>query len=122
MIKRFINFQKVNVSDEINESSYSDIKDYIKTLVEKTIENNGGEFKSFVESYIKNPSDVKIEGLINESDIYEFYLEYRNDIDEILNNIKFFEDTPSENESYGLYDYLITGTEKCLLEVMNMIN
>ena len=122
MIKRFINFQKVNESDEINESSYSDIKDYIKTLVEKTIENNGGEFKSFVESYIKNPSDVKIEGLINESDIYEFYLEYRNDIDEILNNIKFFEDTPSENESYGLYDYLITGTEKCLLEVMNMIN
>jgi len=122
MIKKFIDFEKLNESDESNESSYSDIKDYIKTLVEKTIENNGGEFKSFVESYIKNPSDVKIEGLINESDIYEFYLEYRNDIDEILNNIKFFEDTPSENESYGLYDYLITGTEKCLLEVMNMIN
>ena len=43
-------------------------------------------FSSFVESFIKNPEDVKIEGLINDSDIYEFYLKWRNDIDEILND------------------------------------
>jgi len=46
-------------------------------MIEATIDNSGGEFKQFVESLLKNPDDAKIEGLINDSDIYDFYLKYR---------------------------------------------
>jgi hypothetical protein len=129
MIKKYKKF--INESDEVESDISSEIgsgdeissaiREVVIEMVENTIKNSGGEFNSFVESYVKNPSDVKIEGLINDSDIYEFYLEHRNDIDEILNNANFFEESPSKNESFGLYEYLITGTEKCLLEVMNML-
>jgi hypothetical protein len=31
----------------------TDIKDEIKSMIEKTIEVNGGEYKSFINSFIK---------------------------------------------------------------------
>lgn len=75
-------------------SKYTEVTDEVKKMINATIDKSGGEFKSFVESFIKNPDDVKIEGLINYSDIYDFYLKYRNQIDEVLNSIKFYGETP----------------------------
>ncbi len=120
MIKRYTQFLKE--SEILNTSKYTEIKDEIKSMIEKTIENSGGEFNSFVESFIKNPEDVKIEGLINDSDLYEFYLKYRNDIDEILNDLKFFGLSPSESNSFGLYDYLIKGTQKAIEETVKFLS
>ena len=40
-------------------SKYTEVTDKIKELIESTIENSGGEFNTFIESYIKNPEDVK---------------------------------------------------------------
>lgn len=103
-------------TEQSNPNKYSEVKDELKSMIEKTIEKSGGEFKSFVESFLKTPEDIKIEGLINESDIYDFYLKWRNDIDEILNDVKFFGETPSEDNVFGLYDYLIKGTERAVQE------
>jgi hypothetical protein len=94
------------------------LKNEIISLIKNTIENNGGEYKSFINSYIKNSEDIKIEGLINDSDIYEFYLKFRNDIDELLNNINYFDNVPSEMNVLGLYDYIIKGTEKAIKEIV----
>ena len=91
-------------------------------MIEKTIEQSGGEFSSFVDSFIKNPEDVKIEGFINDSDVYEFYLKWRNDIDEILNDIKFFGETPTEINAFGLYEYVIKGTENSMNEIVKMLS
>jgi hypothetical protein len=111
MIKKYIQY--------INESEkYSDVKDEVKSLIEKTIENSGGEFDTFISSFNRNPEDYKIEGLINDSDIYDFYLKWRNDIDEILNDIKFFDEIPSENNAFGLYEYTIKGTERAIMELV----
>jgi len=90
-------------------------------MIEKTIEKSGGEFDSFVKSYINNPKDVKVEGFINDSDIYDFYLKWRNDIDEILNDMKFFDERPTEVNAFGIYEYVIKSTEKAFLEVAKMI-
>lgn len=117
MIKKYTQF----IKESDNTSKYTEIKDEIKSMIEKTIENSGGEFNSFVDSFIKNPDDVKIEGLINDSDLYEFYLKYRNDIDEILNDLKFFGVAPSESNSFGLYDYLIKGTQKAIEESVKIL-
>jgi len=102
---------------EINQ----DIKDEVKKMIEKTIENSGGEYKSFVDGFNKNPEDVKIEGLINDSDVYEFYLKWRNDIDEILNKVDFFNKTPKSLDSFGLYEYLIKGTLESIIEVVKQL-
>lgn len=121
MIKKYLQFIKEDATESINPSKYTEIKDEIKSMIEKTIENSGGEFNSFVDKFIKEPEDIQIEGLINDSDVYSFYLKYRNDIDELLNDLKFFGTTPSESNAIGLYDYLIKGTQKAIQETVKLL-
>jgi ClpP class serine protease len=126
MIKKYLQF--IKEADETTEaqpaeksqdsSKYTELKEEVKSMIEKTIEKSGGEFKSFVDKFTKSPDDTKIEGFINDSDIYEFYLKFRNDIDELLNNVKYFNQVPSESNTFGLYDYIIKGTEKAVLEII----
>ena len=108
-------------TDASDSSKFTEIKDEVKSMIEKTIEKSGGELNQFVDSFNKNPEDVKIEGFINDSDIYDFYLKWRNDIDEVLNDVKFFDENPVEINAIGLYDYVIKGTERALQEVVKMI-
>lgn len=129
MIKKYVQFitednevpETEVQNQESNSDKDSDIKNEVKSMIDKTIEKSGGEFKSFVDSFIKG-DDVKIEGLINDSDIYDFYLKWRNDIDEILNNSKFFDEVPSELNSFGLYDYMIKGTERAIQETVKLLS
>jgi ClpP class serine protease len=126
MIKKYLQF--IKEADETTEAQpaeksqdsgkYTELKEEVKSMIEKTIEKSGGEFKSFVDKFTKSPNDTKIEGFINDSDIYEFYLKFRNDIDELLNNVKYFNQVPSESNTFGLYDYIIKGTEKAVLEIV----
>lgn len=125
MIKRYL--QYINENEDfkgvksLDSSKYTEIVSFVKEMVENTIESSGGELEYFIESFIKNPEDVKVEGFINDSDIYEFYLKWRNDIDEILNNIGFYDRKPVDENAFGLYEFLIKGTEKAFSEVIKMI-
>lgn len=110
--------EESGAEEDKGSNKFPELKEEITSLIEKTIKSSGGEMESFKEKFIKNPEDVKIEGLINDSDVYEFYLKFRNDIDELLNGINFFDDPPSEVNSIGLYDYIIKGTEKAIIEIV----
>jgi len=35
-----------------------------------------------------------------------------------INNIKYFNEVPSESNTFGLYDYIINGTEKAVSEIV----
>jgi hypothetical protein len=133
MIKKYLNFIKeseepveAQTEDTVDNSidlkkdskDYSDLKEEVKSMIEKTIEKSGGEYESFVDKFIKSPSDTKIEGFINDSDIYDFYLKFRNDIDELLNDIKYFGEVPSDSNIIGLYDFTIKGTERAVNEIV----
>ena len=104
-----------------SDNKYTELKEEVKSMIEKTIEKSGGDFESFKDKFIKSPEDVKIEGFINDSDIYEFYLKFRNDIDELLNNVKYFDEVPSESNTFGLYDYIISGTERAVIEAVKTL-
>ena len=108
-------------TDASDSSKYIEIKEEVKSMIETTVKESGGESKAFIESFIKNPKDVKVRGFINDADIYDFYLKWRNDIDEILGNLKFFNEIPTENNAFGLYEYVIKGTERAFVEVVKMI-
>lgn len=123
MVKKYLQFIKEAIGDgKVDSSKYGEIKGEIKSMIEKTIENSGGEFASFVDKFAKEPDEVKIEGLINDSDLYDFYLKFRNDIDEMLNDLKFFGSAPSEVNALGLYDYLIKGTQKAIEETVKLLS
>jgi hypothetical protein len=91
MIKKYVDFineaeeveagaqvQSEKETDASDSSKFMDVKEEIKSMIEKTIKNSGGEYSSFVQSFLKNPEDVKVDGFINDSDIYDFYLKFRN--------------------------------------------
>jgi len=111
--------------EQSGESSETDIpnevKDVVKEMIEKTVENKGGEFKSFIDKYIESSEDVKIEGLINDSDIFDFYLKYRQYIDPILNNINFFNKNPRDLNKLGLYDFSVEGTKVAIDEIVRSL-
>lgn len=107
-------------TDESESSQFTEIKDDLKSLIEKSAEKQKKDYNSFVIELLKNPKDVKIDGLVNDSDIFDFYQKWRNDIDEILNKVKFFDERPSEINAIGLYRYIIVGTEKAIIEVLKM--
>lgn len=132
MIKRYSQFIKEAndndlgsgeqpIEEESNPNKYSEVKEEIKSMINKTIEKSGGEFDSFVDSLIKNPTDTKIEGLINDSDVYDFYLKFRGEVDEMLSDIKFYDEIPSEINAFGLYDYIIKGTQKSIEEFLKQL-
>ena len=103
-------------------SEYSDIKEELSDMIEKSLKTSDKKtIGDFVSAFIKNPEDTKIEGLINDSDVYEFYLKYRNDIDELLSKVKFYDEVPSEINSFSLYDYVIKGTMKAISELVSDI-
>lgn len=106
----------------LDNSKYPEVMEEVQKMIENTIQKSGGELKSFIESFEKNPEDVKVEGFINDSDVYDFYLKFRNDVDEILNNLKFYDESPTEVNAFGLYEYVIKGTERAFMEIVKMIN
>lgn len=133
MIKKYLQF--IKEADEVespesetndltqpqSDNKYTELKEEVRSMIEKTIEKSGGDFESFKDKFVKSPEDTKIEGFINDSDIYEFYLKFRNDIDELLNNIKYFDEVPSESNTFGLYDYIISGTERAVIEAVKTL-
>ncbi len=126
MIKRYTQFvNEADVTDltkSIESNKFTELKEEVKSMIDNTISNSGGEFSSFIDSFEKNSEDVKVDGFINDSDIYEFYLKFRNDIDEVLNDIKFYDQAPTGVNAYGLYEYTIKGTEKAFMEIVKMLD
>jgi len=122
-VKKYSQF--INEADDVsvdkNSSTFDVLKDEIKSMIENTIDKSGGEFKSFVDSFIKSPEDVKIEGLINDDQLYDFWLKYENEIDELLNNNKYFDKSPKDLNIIGVYKYVITSTQQAIELIVKML-
>lgn len=117
MIKKYKQFLLLEADENKAEIS-QEIKDELKSMIDKTIEKSGGDFNSFTDKFIKEPDDVKIESLINDSDLFDFYLKWRNDVDPILNDMRFYDQSPSKLGAVGLYEYVVKGTQKAIEEVV----
>lgn len=108
--------------DGADKETYEDTIGDIRKMIEDSLKTSDIKtFEDFISAYIKDPEDTKIEGLINDSDVFDFYLKYRNDIDSILSDINFYDEVPSELSTFGLYDYIIKGTQRSILEFVKLI-
>jgi hypothetical protein len=105
-----------------DESIYTDIKNDIQEMIEKSLNTSDEKTSAdFISAFLRDSDKTKIEGLINDSDIYEFYLKYRNDIDQLLSEINFYEEKPTSLDCFSLYDYIIVGTNKAIRKVIEMM-
>lgn len=123
-LSKFNNYirEDVDSEPELDMNKYSELKDEVSEMIKSSLNTSDKKtFEDFVDAFIKSPEDTKIEGLINDSDIYEFYLKFRSDIDDILLDINFYDETPSSLKVFTLYDYVIQGTLKSVSEIVPMI-
>jgi hypothetical protein len=124
-IKSFWKYIVEEVEEQSTEDkpSYEEVKKDLGEMIEKSLKTSDQKTKEdFISAYLRDPEKTQIEGLINDSDIYEFYLKYRNNVDEVLSDSDFFEEKPSDLESFSLYDYLIVGTKKAVKSFIKMLN
>lgn len=109
-------------SDELSLDRFKDLNDELTEMIKKSIGSESNKvLNDFIEDYNRSPEDNVIEGLINDSDIYDFYLKWRTDVDDILSAVNFFDDVPSEMKVYSLYEYIIEGTKKAVKEIISLM-
>lgn len=111
-----------SIEDSTDISKYTELKDELTEMIKASLNTEDNKtFQDFIDAYNKNPEETKIEGLINDSDIYEFYLKWRNDIDDILSDVNYYDEIPSELKVFSLYEYVIQGTKKSVSEIISMM-
>ena len=109
-------------SDELSLERFPDLVAEISEMIEKSLGSSDEKVAGdFISAYNRSPEDNVIEGLINDSDVYDFYLMWRSDIDDVLSAVNFFDEVPSEVKVYSLYDYIIQGTMRAVREVVSLM-
>lgn len=133
IIKKFTNYKifeaedtdissEVEKSDELSLERFSDLRDEIVDMIKKSLGSKSDTVvDDFIQEFNRSPEDNVIEGLINDSDVYDFYLMWRTDIDDVLSAINYFDEVPSEDKVYSLYDYIIRGTKRAVQEIVSLM-
>lgn len=126
-IKRYLKFLNEDLKSDVEDSLKQENKDFKSEIVGKIIKSLKSEerqvFDEFIEAYTRDDDKNKIQGLINDAEIYEFYLSYMNDVDAILAELNFYDESPSNPEinCFSLYGYIVKGTMKAVKECVMLI-
>lgn len=105
--------------DNEDEDDTITLKDDLNRMIEDSVNTSDIKTKEdFIESYLKDDTDTEIVGLINDSDVYEFYLKYRVEIDELLLNMNYYDESPASANVFGLYDYIVHSTKVAVKDVV----
>jgi len=117
--KLFIESLKEDFDSKLSEDN-KELKGDVLDLIEASIKTDSKEaLREFIESYLTG--DSKIEGFINDADIYEFYLKYSDSIDSILDKIDYFVRVPKDSNIFGVYQYIIESTKEAMIEILKQI-
>jgi len=123
-LKKFT--QKINedLKQELNIDSYiEEFQDELIQKIEQEAENRNidpddiSSKKELISSYIQNPDTIII-GLVNDSDLFDLYLKYGNQIDNILIELDHFTKSPADLGSQSsLYGYMTKSVKLSIEDV-----
>ena len=132
-IRKFSEFQ-INEKLDLEKLSgimsddYKDLKDDLIDMINNILEDESDEniknedLFSFIDDYIKKGKTANlIDGLIEDNDIFNFYLKHQSDIDELLNKTNYLSKSPKDNNVFSLYDVIMDGTKDAIVEVLKEI-
>jgi hypothetical protein len=111
-------------SEKITEP-YLSLKRGTIDLLDKSIDDvsNKNQVESFIKEYINNPEIGKLDEFVEDGDIFNFYLKYQSDIDDICNNNNWFDESPKSKNIFSLYSLILEGTRfgviECMKELVN---
>lgn len=120
-MEKFSKIVLIQESDKFS-SDFLDIKEGLLKMIEESVNSTDIDvITEFIDAYLEEDGETVIKKLTSDSDIYEFYLKYTESIDEVLNTGNFFDVAPTNHNVVGLYDYLVFGTKRAIINVINRI-
>jgi len=115
------------IEEQIGES-FPELKKDLLDLIDMTLEASDiknvkkEDLNDFMTDYITAGKDADmIDELIEDNDIFNFYLKHQSDFDELLNDTGYMEKSPQENNVFSLYDVTIDGTKQGILSLMEIM-
>jgi hypothetical protein len=114
-------FDFEGLDEDPDSVSVATLVEAIEELLDNTVNTSDAETRAdFIRVYLQDETDdTNIIGLINDSDVYEFYLTYRSEIDDVLVSSNFFDDAPSELNVFGVYDYIVYSTKQAVKNIIS---
>jgi hypothetical protein len=116
-----------NIAKKFNDE-YSELKKDILIKSNETLEEDNvsditkKQLFDFLSEYISVGKDANmINGLLEDNDIFNFYLKHQMGVDKFLNDSGYMEKTPIENNVYTLYEIIIDGVKETILEMIKII-
>tara|TARA_R110000772_G_scaffold55_9_gene351 strand:+ start:3037 stop:3429 length:393 start_codon:yes stop_codon:yes gene_type:complete len=112
-----------SLSDSLNiEEELIELENDIIQMVDDSVNSDdNGLKKETMRSYIED-SSTTIVGLVNDSDVFDLYLKYRNQFDTILAEVDHFTKTPESIGSVSsVYEYIIESTKIGVQEVFRKL-
>ena len=102
---------------------YASLKRGVLDLLENSVTDfdNLSNVEKFIKKYIEKPESKTLENFVEDGEIFDFYLKYQVDIDEICQKEGFFELIPQEQEIFSLYDFVLKGTQFAVIEIMKIL-
>lgn len=108
------------LKEQNEENIDSSLKDYVLDMIKKSLNTSDSDtVNDFIEAFKEDPNKSQIEGLINDADIYDFYLKYQDDLDKLLSDNDFYDKSPKELNIFSLYSYIILGTKEAVNLLIN---
>jgi hypothetical protein len=86
---------------------YTSLKRGILELLDKELQGDVTKLQNYLESYTDEESEDVLDGFVEDAEIFDFYLKYQADVDEILLDHDYYADPPGVE---SLYDFVIDGT------------
>lgn len=101
---------------------YKGLKTAILEMIDNTLETDElVDAQNFMNEYIQNPESGKLVDFVENSEIFNFYLKYQADIDEICNDRKYYDNTMKQRNIFSLYDVIMDGTKFSVKECMSIL-
>jgi len=108
--------------------SFPELKMDLLDLINNTLEAASSEevkkedLNDFFTDYITAGKDADmIDELIEDNNIFNFYLKHQSDFDELLNDTGYMAQSPQENNVFSLYDVTIDGTKQGIWNLMEIL-
>lgn len=103
--------------------NYESLKRGILVLLDNSVEDSDKliNVQNFINNYIENDKNSTMIGLVDDAEIFEFWNKYKEQIDEICSDKKYFDKSPTENNIFSVYDFMINATKFAVKETLKSI-
>jgi len=105
--------------DKLSEQ-YKSLKRGILLMLENSVENSDElvNVQNFIHEYVEDPDNATLVGLVDDAEVFDFYLKYQGNIDEICTDQNYFDKPPKENNIFSLYSFITAGTKFAVRECL----